>query len=84
MDSTKRTLVKAVVWRSVAMTATIVLAMIFLGGFKLALGYAVVETAVKFTLYFLHERVWQHIEFGREDERAENEEADLGRHQGES
>lgn len=64
MVERKRAVLKAVTWRPVAMITSIVLILIFFGQVKLALGYVVVETAVKMSLHYAHERLWLKSRFG--------------------
>jgi adenylylsulfate kinase len=62
MDSRARSIAKAVTGS--AATGLIVF---FFGGHNMALsaGAGAVDMVVKIGLYFLHERMWDHIEFGR-------------------
>jgi uncharacterized membrane protein len=38
---------------------------LFTGDAKLSAGAGVLDSIVKIVLYFLHERLWNHIPFGR-------------------
>ena len=38
---------------------------LFTGNLRLSLGAGALDTVVKLGIYFLHERIWQHINFGR-------------------
>jgi len=65
MESHSRSLAKAISYRILAsiMTATIVF--VVNGDLKIAAGAGVVDAFLKLAIYFAHERVWEHISFGR-------------------
>lgn len=66
MESSKRSLVKALSWRLLAtvITTAIVYALTGKGEFAATIGIA--DTLFKFFIYFAHERLWNRITFGRE------------------
>ncbi len=66
MDSRARSIAKAVTYRLAGSAATAMI-VFFFGGHNVALsaGAGGVDMVVKIGLYFLHERMWDHIEFGR-------------------
>lgn len=66
MDTRARSIAKAVSYR-LAGSATTALLVFFLGGHHLALsaGAGMADMVLKIGLYFLHERLWNHIDFGR-------------------
>ncbi|HEY6170144.1 MAG TPA: DUF2061 domain-containing protein [Verrucomicrobiae bacterium] len=67
METHARSLVKAVSYRcfsSLIVTSSIVY--VFTGQWQLSLGIGVAELVVKVFTYFLHERVWTLIPYGRE------------------
>ena len=61
----KRSLVKAVSWRSLATMSTIAIVYAFTGKAALSLGVGAVEVAVKLLLYYGHERLWNGIGWGK-------------------
>lgn len=65
MESSKRSLVKALSWRFLAtlITTSIVFALTGKGEFAATIGIA--DTLFKFFIYFAHERIWNRIPFGR-------------------
>lgn len=71
MDSSRRSLAKAVSWRILAtlITTTIAFALTGKGEFAATIGLA--DTAFKFFIYFGHERLWNRIPFGREEKQPE-------------
>lgn len=64
-DSHARSVSKGVTWRITATLDTILLAFIVTGTFVDAVKIGMVEIFTKIALYYLHERVWNIIPFGR-------------------
>lgn len=60
-----RSLVKAVSWRATGTLDTILISFLITGKIKLAVSIGFVELFTKICLYYLHERLWNKIEFGR-------------------
>lgn len=60
-----RSLAKAVSWRATGTLDTIVVSCIITGRLKLALSIGFVELFTKVVLYYLHERLWNNISFGK-------------------
>ena len=65
MDSQARSLAKAVSYRILGSTGTALIVLIFSGSLKLSLGAGVLDMVLKISLYFVHERIWNHIPYGR-------------------
>ena len=65
LEEKKRSLFKAVSWRAVATTTTVSLVYVFSGKLELATGIGVGDVVLKLMFYYLHERGWNHITFGR-------------------
>jgi len=63
-----RSVVKALSWRATGTLDTIVVAYLVTGTIKWALSIGCVELFTKVALYYVHERVWNRIPFGREKE----------------
>jgi len=64
-DKPYRSLVKAVSWRFTGSLDTMIISFLITGSPKWALTISGVELFTKIGLYFLHERVWEAIPFGR-------------------
>ncbi len=66
METTRRSLAKALSWRFVAtlITTAIVYAATGRGEFAATIG--LVDTLIKFAAYFAHERMWNRVRYGRE------------------
>jgi len=65
MEHPKRTLVKTVTWRIIALVTTIGVVYAYSGDFTKSLTVGVIANALKMFLYYVHERVWNRIHFGR-------------------
>ena len=65
VDNHVRSLAKAVSWRATGTLDTIVVSFIVTGRIKVALSIGVVELVTKTVLYYLHERVWNRLAFGK-------------------
>jgi len=61
-----RSVVKAFSWRATGTVDTIVVSYFVTGQVKLALSIGFVELFTKIGLYYLHERIWNKISFGKD------------------
>jgi len=64
-DKSYRSIVKSISWRTIGTIDTIVISYFITGKIGLALSIGSIEVFTKMTLYFLHERTWNRIKFGR-------------------
>ena len=60
-----RSIVKSISWRALGTFDTIIISYLIIGELKFALSIGGVELFTKMFLYFLHERTWNRINFGR-------------------
>ena len=67
-DKPIRSIVKALSWRVTGTVDTILISFFITGKLKLAISIGVVELITKTTLYFIHERIWNRIRFGKTKE----------------
>ena len=58
MISRKRHVAKAMTWRVVASTATVIIAWAVVGDWRIGFQVGGIEFFVKMLLYYTHERVW--------------------------
>ena len=65
IDKHWRSFVKALSWRATGTVDTIVVSFLVSGRIRLALTIGGVELFTKVGLYYLHERLWNNIPFGR-------------------
>ncbi len=64
-DTQSRSLAKAISWRITGTADTFVISWIITGSISLAGGIAITEVITKIVLYWLHERLWNKINWGR-------------------
>ena len=65
-EKPNRSILKAISWRITGSLDTILVSYLITGTIKIAASIGVVEIITKSILYYLHERVWNKINFGRE------------------
>ncbi len=68
MDSLKRTLTKTIVWRVIATLITLAVTFAFTGEIKQATTITLVVAALLMAGYYINERVWDQIRWGRKRE----------------
>ena len=66
IERKRRSIAKTISWRLVGTIDTIIISWLVVGNINFALTIGGVELFTKMTLYFLHERAWNKISFGRE------------------
>ena len=66
-ESKIRSIVKTISWRVLATLTTVSLVYIFIGDTKIAFAVGGIEVFLKMLIYFLHERVWDKLKFGRHE-----------------
>lgn len=65
METHARSVVKGISWRAVGTLDTTILVFLFTGELVLAAGVGATELITKVFLYWLHERAWQRVRWGR-------------------
>ena len=65
MESHIRSIVKAVTWRAGGTTATFAVAWILTRELELAAQIGLLDTIVKLAAFYVHERIWMKITFGK-------------------
>ncbi len=73
VDNHYRSLAKAISWRTAGTVDTIVVSLLITGRLTLALSIGFVELFTKICLYYLHERIWNRMSFGKVKARADYE-----------
>lgn len=66
-DTNLRSFTKGISWRAIGTIDTFIIAYFYLGDVKLAAPIAGSELITKIILYYLHERVWNVIKWGRKN-----------------
>lgn len=65
MDTHSRSFAKAISWRITGTVDTMLLSLIITRNFKFAAAIGLTEVLTKSVLYYLHERAWLRIPYGR-------------------
>jgi uncharacterized membrane protein len=65
MESHARSIAKAVSYRVLGSASTAGIFYVLSGDWKMSAGAGALDSIVKISLYFLHERIWNHIGYGR-------------------
>jgi uncharacterized membrane protein len=65
IDTHSRSFAKALSWRVTGTIDTLLISLVITGSFKLAAAIGLTEVATKSLLYYLHERAWLRIPYGR-------------------
>jgi uncharacterized membrane protein len=68
MDTLQRSLTKTVVWRIIATVITLVVTYLFTGELKQATSITLVIAMVLMVGYYINERVWDSVEWGRKQQ----------------
>ena len=69
-----RSIAKAVSWRIVGTTTTVLLVFIITGELTLSLSIGFFELVAKSAIYYVHERAWNRIHWGKETVKSEDKE----------
>ncbi|MGL1903794.1 MAG: DUF2061 domain-containing protein [Fibrobacterales bacterium] len=65
MDSRARSIVKSLSWRIIAFVTTTTIAWLVTGEMEFGLTIGLFDFLIKFGLYYMHERSWEKVKFGR-------------------
>lgn len=66
MDTPRRSLAKTISWRITGSGATFAISYAVLGDFSVSSTIAIVQLTFNTILYFVHERIWDQIGWGRQ------------------
>jgi len=66
IENHRRSIIKAVTWRIIALTVTSVVVFLFTQETVLAVEIGLIDSLIKLFTYYAHERAWNKIRFGRE------------------
>jgi uncharacterized membrane protein len=64
-DTTQRSLVKTVSWRITGSSAVFVISYLISGSLSIAGTIAVIQLTANTILYYIHERIWNNIAWGK-------------------
>jgi adenylylsulfate kinase len=65
VESHYRSIVKAVSYRILGSSTTALIFYVLTGKGSLSVGAGLLDMVLKIGVYFIHERIWNHINFGR-------------------
>ena len=68
METRKRSIAKALSWRVFATMITVLVVFILSGRLVFAAKIGLLDTLIKLVVYFMHERMWLRIPYGRYQE----------------
>lgn len=68
MENKKRSFIKALTWRAIATSTTMVTVYFLTREWKMMLGAGLIDVIAKLIFYFLHERAWNVMDWGRKCE----------------
>ena len=71
METARRSIAKALSWRFVATLITTAIVYLATGKGDFAAGIGLADTAIKLFVYVGHERAWNRIGYGREEQQPE-------------
>jgi uncharacterized membrane protein len=60
-----RSLAKSLTWRLIAVVSTLLIGYAMTGSWAFAVSLTVVSNVINFVLYYIHERVWLNVKWGR-------------------
>ena len=66
-DTTNRSLAKTVSWRLTGSGSTFLISFIVSGSLTIASSIAMIQITANTILYFVHERIWNHIKWGKDE-----------------
>ena len=66
MSVTKsRSLAKSLTWRVIAVVSTLLIGYAMTGSWSFSVSLTIVSNVINFVLYYIHERVWLGVRWGR-------------------
>ncbi len=65
MISKKRSLAKSFTWRIIAIVSTFAIGYFMTGSIAFATSLTLISNGINFVLYYVHERVWLKVEWGK-------------------
>jgi len=65
LESHYRSIFKAITWRAGGTIVTFAVAWILTDNVSLSAGIGIVDTLIKIGAYYIHERLWNRVKFGK-------------------
>jgi len=66
VESHYRSIIKAITWRAGGTVVTCMVACIVTGSFDLAAKIGILDTVIKIGAFYVHERFWNRVDFGKQ------------------
>ncbi len=76
IENRKRSIIKTATWRIIGIITTMIIVYFATNSTTTAVSIGLVDLFVKTYVYYLHERVWNSIDWGREIEEEEENKAE--------
>jgi uncharacterized membrane protein len=64
-ESRYRSILKTLAWRLVVLFLDFSIALLLIGDFELATSFAIIKFILATSAYYIHERIWNRINWGR-------------------
>jgi uncharacterized membrane protein len=61
----RRSLAKSITWRLIAIAVTFIVGYVMTGSWQFAVSLSLISNLINFVLYYIHERFWLKINWGR-------------------
>ena len=68
MESHFRSIVKAITWRAGGTIVTFAVALILTQRLELAAQIGILDTVIKIGAFYVHERIWNRLKFGKTEQ----------------
>ena len=65
MITKRRSLAKSITWRLIAIAVTFIVGYVMTGSWQFAVSLSLISNLINFVLYYIHERFWLKINWGR-------------------
>ena len=65
LESRKRSILKTLTWRVIAFCVTTIVIYAYNKSLHKSFIMSLIANSIKMLLYYIHERIWNHISFGR-------------------
>lgn len=66
IDNQLRSICKTISWRLTGSVSTFLITFLILGNLSIAGSIAIIQIIVNTILYYVHERIWNRVTFGRQ------------------
>jgi adenylylsulfate kinase len=61
----RRSLAKSITWRLIAIAVTFIVGYVMTGSWQFAVSLSLISNLINFVLYYIHERFWLKVNWGR-------------------